>query len=145
MLICQNLICDIYYVLNPERMLLCLQKNGNMLANKRRNNRITKKVCGVFRVIPERIAFEITQFKGVIPAKSTVIAAVDLRMVPLSPTGTALQADFGRFAGIHAVSRCASPCSAHSFPSVKCCRVRKWTRKKTGKRVSPSPRFSRAC
>ena len=72
-------------------MLLCLQKNGNMLANKRRNNRITKKVCGVFRVIPERIAFEITQFKGVIPAKSTVIAAVDLRMVPLSPTGTALR------------------------------------------------------
>ena len=72
-------------------MLLCLQKNGNMLANKRRNNRITKKVCGVFRVIPERIAFEITQFKGVIPAKSTVIAAVDLRMVPLSPTGTALE------------------------------------------------------
>ena len=85
-------------------MLLCLQKNGNMLANKRRNNRITKKVCGVFRVIPERIAFEITQFKGVIPAKSTVIAAVDLRMVPLSPTGTALRAAFGRFAGIHAVA-----------------------------------------
>jgi len=85
-------------------MLLCLQKNGNMLANKRRNNRITKKVCGVFRVIPERIAFEITQFKGVIPAKSTLIAAVDLRMVPLSPTGTALRAAFGRFAGIHAVA-----------------------------------------
>ncbi|WP_303174617.1 hypothetical protein, partial [uncultured Desulfovibrio sp.] len=66
------------------------------MANKRRNNRITKKVCGVFRVIPERIAFEITQFKGVIPAKSTVIAAVDLCMVPLSPTGTALRAAFGR-------------------------------------------------
>ena len=72
------------------------------VGNKRRNNRITKKVCGVFRVIPERIAFEITQFKGVIPAKSTVIAAVDLRMVPLSPTGTALRAAFGRFSGIHA-------------------------------------------
>ena len=72
------------------------------VGNKRRNNRITKKVCGVFRVIPERIAFEITQFKGVIPAKSTVIAAVDLRMVPLSPTGTALRAAFGRLAGIHA-------------------------------------------
>ena len=70
------------------------------VGNKRRNNRITKKVCGVFRVIPERIAFEITQFKGVIPAKSTVIAAVDLRMVPLSPTGTALRAA----AGIHAVA-----------------------------------------
>ena len=73
-----------------------------MLANKRRNNRITKKVCGVFRVIPERIAFEITQFKGVIPAKNAVIAAVDPRMAPLSPTGTALRAAFGRFAGIHA-------------------------------------------
>ena len=77
-------------------------ESGCTLANKRRNNRITKKVCGVFRVIPERIAFEITQFKGVIPAKSAVIAAVDPRMVPLSPTGTALRAAFGRFAGIHA-------------------------------------------
>ena len=149
MLICQNLICDIYYVLNPERMLLCLQKNGNMLANKRRNNRITKKVCGVFRVIPERIAFEITQFKGVIPAKSTLIAAVDSRMVPLPPTGTARRAVFGRFAGIHAAllsmpvrpldyrhgptgrpsgrsSRRASPCSALQHFKCECCKAGKW-------------------
>ena len=31
-----------------------------------------------------------------------VIVAVDPRMAPLSPTGTALRAAFGRFAGIHA-------------------------------------------
>ena len=31
-----------------------------------------------------------------------VIVAVDPRMAPLSPTGTAFRAAFGRFAGIHA-------------------------------------------
>ena len=130
-----------------------------MLANKRRNNRITKKVCGVFRVIPERIAFEITQFKGVIPAKSTLIAAVDSRMVPLPPTGTARRAVFGRFAGIHAalLSMPVRPLDYRHGPtgrlsgrssrrytisSVKWCKAGKWdyesevklTRKKKSKK-----------
>ena len=35
-------------------------------------------------------------------AKNAVIVAVDPRMAPLSPTGTALRAAFGRFSGIHA-------------------------------------------
>ena len=51
----------------------------------------------------EQITFEIfTNFKASIPAKNVVIVAVDPRMAPLSPTGTALRAAFGRFARIHA-------------------------------------------
>ena len=41
----------------------------------------------------EQITFEIfTNFKAGIPAKNVVIVAVDPRMAPLSPTGTALRA-----------------------------------------------------